>query len=85
MDVEENTEMVCLFPLWFYFAFMKFQSVDEESISDSELDNLFDNLLSKSSSAPASNAELQSKLEQYLSTSPENVQDALLWWVEMKS
>ena len=45
-------------------------------------DNIFVDLLSCSSSAPV-NEELRSELAQYLSTGPENVKDALLWWVEM--
>ena len=47
-------------------------------------DNIFVDLLSCSSSAPV-NEELRSELAQYLSTGPENVKDALLWWVEMRA
>ena len=47
-----------------------------------QLENIFINLLSCSSSAPV-NEELCSELAQCLSTGPKNVKDVLLWWVEM--
>ena len=46
--------------------------------------NLFEDLLSCSSSAPA-NPELRTELTQYLSTGPEDVKDPLLWWVGMQA
>ena len=49
-------------------------------------ENIFEDLLSCSSSAPApSNPALKSELDRYLSSDPETVKDPLLWWVEKKA
>jgi hypothetical protein len=42
-------------------------------------ENIFDNLPSLSAPPPS---ELRSELERYLSTDPEFVTDALIWWTE---
>jgi len=47
-------------------------------------DNIFEDLLACSSSAPV-NKELQSELARYLSTGPEDVKNALIWWAEMQA
>jgi hAT family C-terminal dimerisation region len=58
------------------------QNVEEKS---ADTENIFEDLLSCSSSAPRSNPALQSELDRYLSTGTENVKDPLLWWVEKKA
>lgn len=58
-----------------------FQTVEKSA--DSE--NIFEDLLSCSSSAPPANPALLSELDRYLSTETENVKDPLLWWVEKKA
>ena len=51
-----------------------------------DLENIFKDLLSCLSSAPApSNSALKSELDQYLNTDPETVKDPLLWWVKKKA
>ena len=79
-DDSEESSSVCNCII---ISFISDQSSETQSPNVNSA-NLFHDLLSCSSSAPA-NKELCTELTQYLSTGPENVKDPLLWWVEMRA